>query len=206
MVSFSRPLVLRFSFTQLKLRAPAWYGESSRFATTPSRPRLMLSSSSFVSCSAESVFVNGAVRRVSDLRSSSCAISKRRSYGSCVRSDPSRNITSNTNARSGAWFANSWTPSLRRRAVVSWKGTYSSDSGLYAIASPSRMTLSTFSAYAAATSSGKASVHDSRFLEKMLTSPPALWIWTRSPSYLGCTPTIPSFLITASGLGRRSAS
>src|SRR5438270_655820 len=65
------------------------------------------------------------------------------------------------------------------------------------------MTLSTARPDAAATSSGNISVMDSRFLEKMLTSPASLWIWTRRPSYLGCTPTVPSFLITASGWGRR---
>src|SRR5260370_734920 len=72
--------------------------------------------------------------------------------------------------------------------------------------SPSRITVLALRPGAAATSSGNISVIDSRFLEKMLTFLLSLWIWTRRPSYLGCTPTSPSFLITASGLGRRSAS
>ena len=78
----------------------------------------------------ESVLVSGVGTRVSDRPSTSLTISSRFSYGRGVKSNPSRYMASKTNARSGTLRANFSMFSFRRLEVVSWKGTYSSDSGL----------------------------------------------------------------------------
>src|SRR5207247_9165212 len=86
----SCPLVVRLSLTQLKLRAPAWYGESIRLTTTPSRPLLMLSSKVLVSSSAELVVVRGAGVSTVEPPSTSPRSAYLSPYGTGVRSFPLR--------------------------------------------------------------------------------------------------------------------
>src|SRR5215212_9260785 len=106
----------------------------------------------------------------------------------------------------GSSAAVSSTLCLRLLLAVCWNGRYSSESGLYASASPSKIAvLATTCRLASSAISGKEAVMSSRLREKILMSSSALCTWHRKPSYFLSTAARPSFVMIASALGKRGA-